>query len=104
MEVTSSRRFKQNIRDLEPVSEVFDQLRPVRYEAKPGHGDDREHIGLIAEEVEEVFPEFVTYNLEGNVTGLTFDKMVAVLIQEVKSLRARVASNEAEIAALKSTV
>ncbi len=89
VEVTSSRRFKESIRDLEEVGDIFDKLRPVRYRAKPGHGDERDHIGLIAEEVEEIYPEFVTYNTEGEVTGITFDRMIAVVIKELKSLRIR---------------
>jgi hypothetical protein len=87
IEVTSSRRFKQNIRDLESVIDKIDTLRPVRYNAKPGHGDDREHIGLIAEEVEELFPEFVTYDAEGNVTGMMYDRMVSLLIKAFQSLK-----------------
>lgn len=89
VEVTSSRRFKENIRDLESVSDVFDLFRPVRYIAKPGHGDNREHIGLIAEEVEEIFPEFITYDQEGQVTGVLFDRIIAVTIKELKEMSAR---------------
>jgi len=92
VEITSSRRFKQNIRDLEDVSEKIDALRPVRYQAKPGFGDDREHIGFIAEEVQAIFPEFVTYDADGNVTGMMFDRVTSVLLKEIQSLRARLAA------------
>jgi Chaperone of endosialidase len=94
VELTSSRRYKENIRDLEEVSVVFDTLRPVRYRAKPGHGDDREHIGLIAEEVEELFPEFVTYGKDGEITGVMFDRIVAVTIKEIKAIRKREADRD----------
>jgi hypothetical protein len=97
VEITSSRRYKENIRDLEDVSEKFQSLRPVRYNAVPGHGDEREHIGLIAEEVHELFPEFVTYDQEGQVTGMMFDRMVSVLIKEMHDMRAHITALEARI-------
>lgn len=95
VEVTSSRRFKTDIRDLETVSEKIDQLRPVRYRPKEGHGDDREHIGFIAEEVNEIFPEFVTYDSTGTVTGMMFDRMTSVIFKELQSVRRRLAELEA---------
>mgnify|MGYP001115290418 CR=1 FL=1 len=102
VEITSSRRFKENIRDLEDVSVKFDQLRPVRYNPKEGHGDTREHIGLIAEEVQKVFPEFVTYDVNtGETTGLMFDRMVSVLIQEIQSLKSRDVEKDAIIQQLR---
>lgn len=97
VEVASSQRFKDNIRDLEDVSVNFDQLRPVRYTAKEGFGDNRQHIGFIAEEVQPLFPEMVTFDGQGEVTGMMFDRMVAVLVKEVHALKRRVAELEAQI-------
>jgi trimeric autotransporter adhesin len=106
VEVTSSRRFKRNILDMseEEINTKFDQLRAVTYEAKPGCGDDRVHIGLIAEEVEEIFPELVTYNQEGQVTGLMFDRMVAPLIKEVQRLRKKEREFELRLAILETKI
>ncbi len=87
VEITSSRRYKQNIRPLESVSDRVKKMNPVRYEAKPGHGDERTHIGLIAEEIEELFPEFVIYDSEGLVSGMMFDRLTAVLIKELQEMR-----------------
>jgi hypothetical protein len=87
VEVTSSRRFKDNIRDLEDVEEQLQKLRPVRYTGKPGYGDNREHIGLIAEELDEVFPEFVSYDPNSTTPrGIMYDHMIAVLIKELQRL------------------
>lgn len=92
IEVSSSRRFKDNIRDLEAVSDKFDLLRAVRYTPKEGHGgypgDISEHIGFIAEEVQEIFPEVVTADKDGLVTGMMYDRLVPVLIKEVQALKA----------------
>ena len=63
-------------------------MRPVRYNPESEYGDpDKEYIGLIAEEVLDVFPEFVTKNEEGQPEGLIYEQMVALLIKEVQSLR-----------------
>jgi hypothetical protein len=95
VELTSSRRFKTNIRDLEDVSEKFDKLRPVRFNPIEGHGDvESEHIGLIAEEVEELWPEFITHNTEGLTTGITYDRMISVLIKEIQTLKRRMEKYE----------
>jgi hypothetical protein len=101
VEIASSRRFKDNIRDLEEISPKFDLLRPVRYTAKAGYGDNREHIGFIAEEVLDLFPEMVTFDGQDNVTGMMFDRMVAVVVKEVHALKKRVAELEAEVSTLK---
>lgn len=107
VELTSSRRFKTNIRDLEQVSEKFDRLRPVRFTPLEGHGDiNTEHIGLIAEEVEELWPEFVAHDLDGQTTGMAYDRMISVLIKEMQSMKREFRTeNDAlrtEIAELKS--
>jgi predicted acyltransferase (DUF342 family) len=104
VETVSSKRYKQNIVDLEDVSDKFDSFRSVTYEPKPGHGDDRVHIGLIAEEVEEIFPELVTYNVDGLVDGIAFDGIHAINIKEIQSLRQRVALLESENAILKDKI
>lgn len=47
--------------------------------------DDTPQIGLIAQEVEHVFPELITTNNE----GVKYDKITAVLIEAVKELKAQ---------------
>jgi hypothetical protein len=99
VELTSSRRFKDVTGNLEEVSDRIDALNPVRYVTKPGQiGDDREHIGLIAEELHEQFPEFVTYDNtdEKLPKGINYGDLVTVLIKELQTLRKRVAVLEAK--------
>jgi hypothetical protein len=98
VEVTSSIRYKQNVRDLEPVSDKIDQLRPVRYNPKEGHGDpNEEHLGFIAEEVELLYPETVTKDAEGLTSGMMYDRIVPVLLKELQSMRKRMAEMEAKL-------
>lgn len=80
---TSSLRYKENIVDLGSISEKVATLRPVRYNKI---GSSIEEIGLIAEEVAEVFPEFVNYNSKGEAESLNYTRLSVVLLQTVKEL------------------
>lgn len=79
----SSLRYKENIINLESITEKVDKLRPVRYNKI---GNTNTEIGLIAEEVAEVFPEFVNYNAKGQVESLNYTRLSVVLLQTVKEL------------------
>lgn len=79
----SSKRYKENIIDLEPISEKVNKLRPVRYN-KIGFAE--QEIGLIAEEVGELFPEFVNYNDAGQAESLNYTRLSVLLLQTVKEL------------------
>jgi hypothetical protein len=79
----SSLRYKENIINLESITEKVDKLRPVRYNKI---GNTATEIGLIAEEVAEVFPEFVNYNAKGQVESLNYTRLSVVLLQTVKEL------------------
>jgi hypothetical protein len=57
---SSTRRVKDNIRDLEIDREKFLQLRPVSFSLKKSLGGDPD-IGLVAEEVEQLVPDLVVY-------------------------------------------
>jgi hypothetical protein len=63
---TSSARYKQDIAPLGTGSDGVLQLRPATFAYK----DDARHVkhyGLVAEEVERVFPELVTHTPTGEV-------------------------------------
>jgi hypothetical protein len=104
VELSSSRRFKRDIRDYTVEEKSFDSLRPVWYKAKDGYGmteehDDTDYAGFIAEEVEECYPEFVCYENDGTtVRSINYDKLVVPLVHEVKKLRARLAEKDQQIA------
>jgi hypothetical protein len=79
----SSLRYKENIIDLESVTDKVKKLRPVRYNKI---GETTEEIGLIAEEVSELFPEFVSYNEAGEPNSLNYTRLSVVLLQTIKEL------------------
>lgn len=80
---TSSIRYKENVIDLESVTDKVNKLRPVRYN-KVGY--TTQEIGLIAEEVSELFPEFVNYNEAGQAESLNYTRLSVILLQTVKEL------------------
>ena len=85
----SSLRFKEELQPIENVIEKIEKLRGVSFKWKSDGTSPRE-IGVIAEEVAEVFPELVFLDREGKPLGVHYDKFVAVLIEAVKDLDKRV--------------
>jgi hypothetical protein len=84
---SSSIRFKENIKPLEPALGKVEQLNPVTYNKI---GVVEEEIGLIAEEVAELFPEVVTYNDEGQPQGIQYQRLSVILLKAVQELTERV--------------
>jgi hypothetical protein len=89
----SSIRFKENIQPLEPALSKVEQLNPVTYTKITSQ---EEEIGLIAEEVAELFPEVVTYNESGQPQGIQYQRLSVILLKamqelsnEVKALKAK---------------
>ena len=88
---TSARRFKTDIATLRPDGEAFDMLRPVSYrEIDTG----KPSLGLIAEELMEIYPELVAMDPDGQCRGVNYPKIVALLIVELQDVRRRVAELE----------
>jgi hypothetical protein len=83
----SSIRFKENIQPLEPALAKIEQLNPVTYTKITSQ---EEEIGLIAEEVAELFPEVVTYNENGQPQGIQYQRLSVILLKAVQELTERV--------------
>lgn len=79
---TSSARFKQDIHDLEGVSDRLLDLRPVSFRYK----DDPNPLeyGLIAEEVAEIFPELVLNDEEGRPYTVRYHLLTPLLLGEIQ--------------------
>ena len=82
----SDERLKDNIETLEDGLGKVEQLRGVTYTR-----EDREEIGVIAQEVEKILPEIVlTADDEMGTKSVDYSRITAVLIEAVKELSARV--------------
>jgi hypothetical protein len=82
----SSRRVKDDIRDMDGASEGLGKLRPVtfRYKAEPATGSRPLEYGLIAEEVAEIYPELVVRDTDGQPAGVRYHVLPAMLLNEVQ--------------------
>ena len=87
---TSALIYKDNVQTLDSADSIF-SLRPVSFNWK---ADNREDLGLIADEVKEVYPQLVKSDAEGNALGVNYSKLTSVLIKAVQDLSARISSLE----------
>lgn len=94
-EDSSSIRFKRDIRNyVDPEDERFDKIQTVWYRPKEGYGlmpnDKTQFAGFIAEELHELYPEYVVYEDKEKTTprGVDYAHLVVLLIEKMKKLRA----------------
>jgi hypothetical protein len=114
--VTSSARFKDEIKPMDKVSEALLALRPVTFRYKPELDPNGiPQFGLVAEEVEKVNPDLVVRDADGKPYTVRYDAVNAMLLNEFlkehrkveelkKDFQATVAQQQKEIQALTSTV
>ena len=84
---TSDIRLKTNIKTLTNSLDKVLQMRGVEYDRIDLN--EKHQIGVIAQEVEQIFPDLVSTNEEG-VKSVSYGNITAVLIEAVKELTARV--------------
>ena len=104
--VSSSRRYKQDIRSMGDTSDRLLKLRPVtfRYRQPDESGQKPEQYGLIAEEVAKVMPELVVYNDKGQPETVAYQTLAPLLLNELQKEHAAAAAQSREIADLRSRV
>ena len=101
--VSSSRRYKEDIRSMGDASDRLLALRPVtfRYKKADENGQKPEQFGLIAEEVAKVMPELVVYNQKGQPETVAYQTLAPLLLNEVQREHRQVAALQAEVVALR---
>ena len=85
----SDRSVKKDIETLDKrrVIEKVKKLRPVSFNWKK---DDSHDIGFIAQEVKEVFPEFVSGTKDKSLIGVKYSNMVSVLVACIQDLQEQI--------------
>ena len=84
---TSDIRLKKEIEPLEDATERIMKLNPCTYKWKT-QTDEKRHVGFIAQEVEEVFPELVretTYPGGSTYKGVATEDFVGYLIKVMEN-------------------
>ena len=102
--VSSSRRYKEDIHDMGAASDGLLRLRPVTFRYKKAYDDGSKPVqyGLIAEEVNEVYPDLVVRNKDGQVETVQYYKLDAMLLNEVQKLAKAHAADQSRIAELQA--
>jgi len=96
--VTSSRRFKKDIADMDAASEALHALRPVTFRYKPelDQGGIPQY-GLVAEEVAEVNPDLVVRDEKGEIYTVRYEAVNAMLLNEFLKAHRRIEEQDKRI-------
>lgn len=84
---TSSERFKKDIIAIGSALHLVQQLEGVSFTWKDTNKRD---IGFIAERVNDVLPQVVHKDPEGQIVSIDYGKIVALLTNAIKELKAEV--------------
>ncbi len=91
---SSSLRYKTNVGSFNAGLGLVRQLRPISFDWKQSGMHD---LGLGAEDVAKVEPLLVTYNKDGQVEGVKYDRIAVVLVNAVKEQQAQIEKQQAII-------
>jgi Chaperone of endosialidase len=97
--MTSSRRFKDDIKPMDQASEALFGLKPITFRYKKEIDPARtSQFGLVAEEVEKVNPALVVRDKEGKPNSVRYDQVNAMLLNEFLKEHRKVEKLEATVA------
>jgi hypothetical protein len=99
----SSRRFKKDIAPIDKISEGILALRPVTFHWKTDNTNEPE-FGLVAEDVAEVNLDWITRNPQGEISGVRYETIPILLLNEFLKEHKKVEEQQANITELNSTV
>ena len=86
-------RLKQNITDFNYTKSILDlPVKEYEYIADESH---IKHIGCIAQDLQQLYPELVHENEQGYLT-IEENKLVYLLLEEVKQLKEEIKSLKGE--------
>jgi len=102
--LTSSRRFKFDIKDIGAKSDKLMDLRPVTFRYKEAAGDGTHPIqyGLIAEEVAKVYPDLVQYDKQGKPFTVYYHLLTPIMLNELQKAHQQLAEQQAEFTSFKA--
>ena len=99
--MTSSRRFKDDIKPMDQASEAILALKPVTFRYKQQIDPKGvPQFGLVAEEVEKVDPDLVVRDEKGNPYSVRYDQVNAMLLNEFLKEHREVQELKKQVAAL----
>ena len=96
--ITSDQRLKTNIQPMGPALAKISLLNPVTYDMNIPYDEKntpesrvaeikesgQNQVGLLAQEVEKVYPEAVVYDKENDVYAIKYSMLIPVLIKAIQ--------------------
>jgi len=102
---TSSKRFKQDIKPMDKVSEALFALKPVTFHYKQQFDPAKTmQMGLVAEDVEKVNADLIVRDKDGKPYSVRYDQVNAMLLNEFLKEHKTVQELKKEVATLTATV
>jgi hypothetical protein len=96
--LASSERYKTEIATMDAQTQKLSELRPVSFHLK-SEPNGAVQYGLIAEEVDKVYPELVIRDEKGVIQGVRYDELAPMLLNVVQRQDAKIAADELTIKA-----
>ena len=98
---TSARRYKGNIVSLQDQLDNLKKLEPVEFEWKETKKKD---FGLIAEDVEKIYPHLVEHDDNGDLIGVKYSKLTTVLVKALQQQQEQIEELKKEIFIIKNNL
>jgi hypothetical protein len=103
--LTSSAKYKRDIKPMGHASDVLMALKPVTFEYKPEIDPSATpQFGLIAEEVEKVDPQLVVHDAEHAIYSVRYEAVNAMVLNEVQKQHETIDAQEKTIAEAKAAL
>jgi trimeric autotransporter adhesin len=103
--LSSSRRYKKEIKAMDNASETLYRLKPVTYRYKKEIDQSQSlDYGLVAEDVAEIDPNLTVCNKEGQIESVRYNAINAMLLNEFLKEHKRVEEQAREIQEEKRTI
>ncbi|TQF70970.1 tail fiber domain-containing protein [Pseudoalteromonas luteoviolacea] len=95
----SDERLKSNVKSIENALTIVNKLDGVTFE-RSDFNNARRYTGLVAQQVQGVFPEAV--HQEGEYLSVAYGNLVGLLVESIKELNGKVASLQSKLVKLES--
>jgi trimeric autotransporter adhesin len=95
---SSDLKLKKNIRPLKGSLDRVSRLQGIAFRWR---NNNREDIGLAAQEVEKVYPELVSTDRNTGLKSVEYGNLIAVLIESIKEQQEQIRELKAEVAGFK---
>ncbi|MCL5875789.1 MAG: tail fiber domain-containing protein [Candidatus Dependentiae bacterium] len=93
---TSSKKYKDDIVPLHDPSDRLMNLEPVQFVYKTDESKTKQY-GLIAEDVDVVYPELVVRDAQGEIWTVRYDQLHALLLKGWQEQQAKIIAQQQQI-------